>query len=95
MQSQTRKNCLYWYKFIDHTVANELLLATSFDLAQGSHQAKKTFENLASSHEILFDLVFISRPVVWSHAMLHLCFLAQPFTLANLPVFGVVLQVLM
>ena len=25
MQSQTRKNCLYWYKFIDYTVANELL----------------------------------------------------------------------
>ena len=41
MQSQTRKNCLHWYKSIDHTVANELLLATRFDLAQGSHQAKK------------------------------------------------------
>ena len=25
MQSQTRKNCLYWYKFINYTVANELL----------------------------------------------------------------------
>ena len=25
MQSQTRKNCLYWYKFIDYAVANELL----------------------------------------------------------------------
>ena len=25
MQSQTRKNCLHWYKSIDHTVANELL----------------------------------------------------------------------
>ena len=25
MQSQTRKSCLYWYKFIDYTVANETL----------------------------------------------------------------------
>ena len=49
----------------------------------------------AYRYKILFDLVFISRPVVWSHAMLHLCFLAQPFALANLPVYGVVLQVLM
>ena len=47
------------------------------------------------SHEILFGFVFINRPVLWSNAMLHLCFLAQPFTRANLPVFGVVLQVLM
>ena len=59
------------------------------------NRLSNSHENWASSHEILFDLVFISRPVVWSHAMLHLCFLTQPFTLANLPVFGVVLQVLM
>ena len=48
-----------------------------------------------SINQIVFDLVFINRPVVWSHATLSQCFLAQPFTLANLPVFGVVLQVLM
>ena len=32
MQSQTRKNWLFWYKFIDYTVANELLLATRMEL---------------------------------------------------------------
>ena len=45
--------------------------------------------------EILFDIIVLNRPVAWSHAMLHLCFLAQPFTLANLPVVGVVQQVLL
>ena len=29
MQSQTRKNCLFWYKFIDYTVAIELLRRVS------------------------------------------------------------------
>ena len=60
--TNTKKNCLYWYKFIDYTVAIELLRRVS---------------------TLLFT------PTLYSG------FLAQLFTLANLPVFGVVLQVLM
>ena len=41
MQSQTRKNCLYWYKFIDYTVANELLRRVSA-LLKGLIRQKKT-----------------------------------------------------
>ena len=41
MQSQTRKNCLYWYKFIDYTVANELLRRVS-TLLKGLIKQKKT-----------------------------------------------------
>ena len=40
MQSQTQKNCLYWYKFIDYIVANELLQRV-LTLLKGPHQAKK------------------------------------------------------
>ena len=36
--------------------------------------------------------VVINHPVVCSHAMLHLCYLARPFTVANLPVLKVVLH---
>ena len=46
MQSRTRKNCLYWYKFIDYTVANELLRRVSTLLKgliwQKKKQKKKT-----------------------------------------------------
>ena len=41
MQSQTRKNCLHWYKSIDHTVANELLRRVS-TLLKGLIRQKKT-----------------------------------------------------
>ena len=43
MQSQARKNCLYWYKFIDYTVAIELLLRVSTSL-NGLIRPKKTIK---------------------------------------------------
>ena len=46
MQSQTRKNCLYWYKFIDYTVANELLRRVSTLLKGIIWQKKKNYESL-------------------------------------------------
>ena len=41
MQSQTRKNCLHWYKSIDHKLANELLRRVS-TLLKGLIRQKKT-----------------------------------------------------
>ena len=41
MQSQTQKNCLYWYKFIDYTVAIELLRRVSTLLKGLIRQKKK------------------------------------------------------
>ena len=43
MQSQTRKNCLHWYKSIDHTVANELLRRVS-TLLKGLIRQKKAMK---------------------------------------------------
>ena len=43
MQSQTRKNCLHWYKSIDHTVANELLRRVS-NLLKGLIRQKKSMK---------------------------------------------------
>ena len=44
MQSQTRKNCLHWYKSIDHTVANELLRRVS-TLLKGLIRQKKLWKS--------------------------------------------------
>ena len=41
MQSQTRKIGLYWYKFLDYTVANKLLRRVS-TLLKGLIRQKKT-----------------------------------------------------
>ena len=78
----------FFYKRISNYIKTCSTTPNTSKFARVKGRAKK------HKCSILFDLVFISRPVVWSHAMLHLCFLAQPFTLANLLVFGVVLQVL-
>ena len=43
MQSKTRKNCLYWYKFIDYTVAIELLRRVS-TLLKDLIRQKKTMK---------------------------------------------------
>ena len=48
MQSQTRKNCLHWYKSIDHTVANELLRRVS-TLLKGLIRQKKTKKTMKVS----------------------------------------------
>ena len=45
MQSQTRKKCLYWYKSIDYTIANELLRRVSTLLINGLiRQKNKTMK---------------------------------------------------
>ena len=43
MQSQTRKKCLYWYKYIDYTVAIELLRRVS-TLLKGLITQNKTMK---------------------------------------------------
>ena len=60
MQSQTQKNCLYWYKFIDYTVANELLRRVSTLLKGLIRQKKNNYESLqkrvAIAHLQLYNL---------------------------------------
>ena len=48
MQTQTGKNCLYWYKFIDCTVAIELLRRVS-TLLKGLIRQKKTPKSQVST----------------------------------------------
>ena len=45
MQSQTRKNCLHWYKSKDHTVANELFRRVSTLLKGLIRQQKKLWKS--------------------------------------------------
>ena len=77
MQSQTRKNCLHWYKSTDHTVANELLRRVS-TLLKGLISLQFSHHQVSSiSHQFL--IIFSS----FSH---HFLIIFSSFGLISLQV---------